>query len=200
MEYIVNTPDEILKLKDRVNELEGQLKDVKKEYDDLNMYYINRGSRIECLELDLKDYKDRVNKYEKLFKHACDMTDYWYSTYYEAVRQGRSRGVSIRINKANLIDNVGIVQVKNERAEELEKENQALKERNKELEKKAEGVIFMYNITVTYSDEDDVGIFKNVTNWTFTDDFLMLHWMPDTTTFISKKSIRRMTIKEVKKE
>lgn len=58
----------------------------------------------------------------------------------------------------------------------------------------------MYNITVTYSDEDDVGIFNNVTNWTFTDDFLMLHWMPDTTTFISKKSIQRMTVHEVKKK
>lgn len=58
----------------------------------------------------------------------------------------------------------------------------------------------MYNISVVYNDEDVVGIFKNVTNWTFTDEFLMLHWMPDITTFISKKSIRRMTIKEVKKE
>lgn len=58
----------------------------------------------------------------------------------------------------------------------------------------------MYNISVVYSDEDDVGIFNNVTNWTFTDEFLMLHWMPDTTTFISKNSIQRMTVHEVKKK
>ena len=62
----------------------------------------------------------------------------------------------------------------------------------------------MYDISIAYSDKDnvgvDVGIFNSVINWTFTDDFLMLHWMPDTTIFISKKSIRRMTIHEVKKK
>ena len=58
----------------------------------------------------------------------------------------------------------------------------------------------MYNISVVYSDDDDVGIFNNVTNWTFTDEFLMLHWMPDTTIFISKNSIQRMTVHEVKKK
>lgn len=59
----------------------------------------------------------------------------------------------------------------------------------------------MYNILVVYSDEDDAGIFNSVTNWSFTEDFLMLYWGPDkATTFISKNSIRRMTIHEVKKK
>lgn len=128
---IIKAKDEILELKDRVKELEN----TKKEYDDLNTSYINRGSKIECLELDLKDEKDKVNKYEKLLKNACGMKDYWYGTYYEAVRQSWSQGVSIRIVEANLKDNIGTVQVNNERAEDLKKENQVLKDRNSELEK-----------------------------------------------------------------
>lgn len=100
---------------------------LKKDFEALNASYINRGSRIECLELDLKDNKYKDNKYEKLFKHACDMKDYWYSTYYEAVRQSWSQGVSIRIDKVNFKDNVGIVQVNNERAEELKREIEELK-------------------------------------------------------------------------
>lgn len=57
----------------------------------------------------------------------------------------------------------------------------------------------MYNISVVYSDEDDVGIFNFATSWRFSDHgFLEIHWDHDnTTTFISKKSIQRMTVHEV---
>lgn len=104
-----------------------KLDELQKDFEDLNAKYINRGSKIECLELDLRDSKNKDNKYEKLFIEATNMKDYWYSTYYEAVRQSWNQGVSIRINRANLKDNVGIVQVNNERAEELKKELEELK-------------------------------------------------------------------------
>lgn len=104
-----------------------KLDELQKDFEDLNAKYINRGSKIECLELDLRDSKNKDNKYEKLFIEATNMKDYWYSTYYEAVRQSWSQGVSIRIDRANLKDNVGIVQVNNERAEELKKEIEDLK-------------------------------------------------------------------------
>lgn len=129
-----------------------KLDELQKDFEDLNVKYINRGSKIECLELDLRDSKNKDNKYEKLFIEATNMKDYWYSTYYEAVRQSWNQGVSIRIDRANLKDNVGIVQVNNERAEELKKELEDLKSKKIStcsLEAGADGVLkFIY----TYMD------------------------------------------------
>lgn len=61
----------------------------------------------------------------------------------------------------------------------------------------------MYNISIVYGGEEKLSgnIFNHVTSWRFSDDgFLVLHWIPDTTLFISKNSIWKMRIDEVKEE
>jgi len=58
----------------------------------------------------------------------------------------------------------------------------------------------MYNISVVYKDKNDVEIFDSVINWTFITEFLLLYCASDTRIYISKSSIKRMTVHEVEQK